>query len=67
MEKENDFKENILLLLQEKEKSTTEIASIMNRDYYFTLRLLEKLERENKIERIKLGNKYTFWKLKNGI
>lgn len=58
-------REKILNSLKEREKSTSEIASITSKNYYDCLRLLQELESENLIEKIEVG-KFTFWKLKNG-
>jgi predicted transcriptional regulator len=56
-------KEEILNNLKKREKSTSEIASIISKNYYDCLRLLQELESENLIEKIEVGN-FTFWKLK---
>jgi len=55
--------EQILKVLENCEKSTTEIAFLINKNYYSTLQLLEKLEKEKKIKKTKI-NKYTFWRIK---
>jgi len=62
---EKDFEENIwdLLSLNE-QKTATEIAGILNRSYYDVLRVLNNLEKENKIEKIQIKN-YTYWRKKN--
>lgn len=57
------MKNDILKYLKRGEKSTTDIANLINRNHYATLRLLEELEDEKKIERICTG-KFTFWRLK---
>lgn len=57
--------DKIIQILKEGEKSSTEIASILNRNYYDVLKLLEELESNNKIKRITMG-KFTFWRLNNG-
>ncbi|HEY0090088.1 MAG TPA: FaeA/PapI family transcriptional regulator [Candidatus Lokiarchaeia archaeon] len=57
------MKTKILNFLKRGEKSTTEIASVINRNYYSVLRLLEELEGENKILRISV-RKFTFWRIK---
>lgn len=56
----------ILNILKEGEKSTSEVSSIINRNYYQSLSILEKLFEENKIEKIE-KNKYTFWRINDGI
>lgn len=61
----NNNKEKIIESLAEKEKSTSELCSIINRDWYYCIKILEELESKGKIERIELG-KFTFWRLKNG-
>ena len=61
-----DSKTKILEILKEGEKSSTEISSIIKRDYYKTLEILGELEQEGSVEKLNLGDKYTFWKLKNG-
>lgn len=62
----NDNKNKILEILKEGEKSTTELSSVINRDYYYCIRLLEELEKEKLIMKIEVG-KFTFWKLKNEV
>lgn len=59
------FKEKILEELKKGEKSTSELSSIISRNYYDCLKILEELEIENKIEKINVG-KFTFWRVKNG-
>lgn len=59
------MKEQILEILKDKEKATSQIASIINKNYYDCLKILEELEIEGIIKRIKLGS-YTFWRVKNG-
>jgi len=56
------IEEKILKLIKDTEKSTTEISSFLNRNYYFTLKILEKFEKEKIIERIRVG-KFTFWRI----
>lgn len=56
----------ILDILKNGEKSSTEISSLLNRNYYDCLKLLEKLETEDKIIKIQMG-KFTFWRLKDEI
>lgn len=58
------MKNTILKTLKKGEKSTTEISNILNRNHYDTLKILEELETEKKIEKIEVG-KFTFWRLKN--
>lgn len=56
----------ILEILKEGEKTTTEISSIIRRNYYDVVRILEDLESKKKLEKIEMG-KFTFWRLtKNG-
>lgn len=62
----NENKNKILEILKGGEKSTTELSSIINRDYYYCIKLLEELEKENLIVKIEVG-KFTFWKLENEI
>lgn len=57
------MKDKIIEFLKEGEKSTSEITSFINRNYYDGLRFLEELEKEGIILRINL-NKFTFWRLK---
>jgi transposase len=59
-----DNKKIILKEIKLNEKSTSEIASIINRDYYFTLKLLAELQHEGKIIKKEIGSKYTYWALK---
>ena len=63
---DNNHKNKILEILKEGEKSTTELSSIINRDYYYCIKLLEELKKEDLIIKIEIG-KFTFWKLKNEI
>ena len=58
------MEERILEILKEGEKSSSEITSLLSRGYYDVLKILKKLELENKIIKIEMG-KYTFWRLKN--
>lgn len=58
------MKETILKILKEGEKTTTEIASIIRRNHYDTLHILEELEKEKKIKKIEIG-RFTFWRLYN--
>ena len=61
----NEKKENkVLEILKDGEKSTSEIASIINRDFYFVSRFLEDMGQKNKIEKISIKN-FTYWRLKN--
>lgn len=60
-----DYKKTTLDLLKGTEKSTSEIASLLSRDFYFTTRLLEEMEKENLLIKIEIKN-FTYWKLKNG-
>lgn len=59
MDDKNDKK--LREILKEGEKSTTEIASILNSNHYTTLSILEN---SKIIEKIQVG-KYTFWRLKD--
>ena len=56
------IKQKILKILKEGEKSTTEIASKINRNYYDTVNFLKELKKEEEIRMIKI-NKYTRWEL----
>ena len=56
------MKDSILILLKKGKKATTEIASLIKRNYYDTLEALNDLKAEGKIEEIKKGE-YTFWEL----
>jgi len=58
---ENDL---VLDILKDGEKSTTEIASKLKRNYYDCIQILEELLSQNKIEKVEVG-KYTFWRLKS--
>ncbi|MHA1867809.1 MAG: hypothetical protein ACTSXD_07060 [Candidatus Heimdallarchaeaceae archaeon] len=62
MNNEESEKE-ILTLLEDGEKSTTEISSFISRNYYDTLEILDKLLTSKKIEKIEIG-KFTFWRKK---
>lgn len=61
-----EIKKEIVSILKDKEISSTEISSLINRNYHDALKILEELESEGIISKIEVGNKYTFWKLKNG-
>lgn len=56
------MEENVLEILKDGEKTTTEISSILKRNYYDTVGILERLESEKKICKIEMG-RFTFWKL----
>jgi len=61
---ENNYEKKVLEILKDTdEKSTSEIASIISRDFYFAQRLLEDLKGKNLIEKIEVGN-FTYWKIK---
>ena len=63
---ENNSNEiKIINFLKDGEKSTTDISHNINRNFYDTNKLLEKLETENRVEKIEVG-KFTFWRLING-
>jgi len=44
-------------------QTTTRIAALHKIDYHYALKLLQELESENKVERVKVGE-YTGWKIK---
>lgn len=58
----NTNKEKIIESLKDKEKSTSELCSVINRDWYYCLKILEELEKEGKLEKLEIG-KFTYWKL----
>lgn len=60
-----DYKKMTLDFLKDTEKSTSEIASLLSRDFYFTARLLEEMEKEDLLIKIEIKN-FTYWKIKNG-
>jgi len=60
-----DYKKKVLEFLKDTEKSTSEISSLLSRDFYFTLRLLEEMKEENLLEKIEIKN-FNYWKIKNG-
>ena len=63
---ENNYRERVLEILGEgSEKSTSEIASMISRDFYFTERLLDDMERDKLLIKTKLKN-FTYWKLYDG-
>ena len=57
------LKKEILSLLKIKDRATSEISANINRNHYYTLKLLEELKKENKISNSKKG-KYIYWSLK---
>jgi DNA-binding MarR family transcriptional regulator len=63
MSEEKELK--VLEFLRDGEKSTSEIASLMNRDFYYVTRFLEEMEQKGMLEKIPIKN-FTYWKLKNG-
>ena len=63
--KNNDYKEKILEFISEGEKSTSDIASYLSRNYYDVMKMMEQLEEEDCVIRIEVS-KFTFWK-KRGI
>lgn len=64
---ENNYEERVLKILEDGfEKSTSEIASILSRDFYYTTRLLEEMTLKNLLIKIEIKS-FTYWKIKNGI
>jgi len=59
-----DKKKRILELLKQGEKSTSEITSLLNRNYYDVIQILEEMARENLIKKINIKS-FTYWKLKD--
>ena len=66
MVENNEYTKRVLEYLKDGEKSTSELASLLSRDFYFTGRLLEDMEQEGLLIKIEVKN-FTYWKLKNGI
>lgn len=62
----NDYKKRVLEFLKDNEKSTSEIASLLSRDFYFTARLLDEMEKEGLLDKNEIKN-FTYWKIKNEI
>ena len=63
---ENDYKNKVIIFLKDKcEISTSEIASLLSRDFYFTTRLLDEMEKEGILIKKELKN-FTFWKINDG-
>lgn len=58
----NNIDGEILDFLKDGEKSSTEIASKISRNYYSCIDILKSLEDRHLIEKIEVG-KYTFWRL----
>lgn len=56
--------EEITNFLKDGEKTSTQIQNYLNRNWYDTLSILEKLKQQKKLIKIRAG-KYTLWKLKN--
>jgi predicted transcriptional regulator len=54
--------EEIINFLKEGEKSSSEIASHINKNYYDTLKILDDLEKKGILLKMELG-RYTYWKL----
>jgi len=61
---ENDYEKKVIDFLGDEKKSSTEITSHVGRDYYFVLKLLNKMLDDGDIEKIVLG-KSTFWGVKD--
>jgi len=61
----NNYKKRVLEFLKNNEKSTSEIASLLSRDFYFTSRLLDEMEKEGLLKKLEIKN-FTYWKIKNG-
>lgn len=55
--------EKIINFLKDGEKSTSEIASHLSKNYYDTIKILEDLKSKKIILKIELG-RYTYWKIK---
>ena len=63
---ENEYNKRVLEILKDNsEKSTSEIASLLSRDFYFTSRLLEDMEKEGLLIKLEVKN-FTYWRLKDG-
>lgn len=54
--------EEVVKFLKDNEKSTSEIASHLCKNYYDTIKILEDLESQGLITKIELG-RYTYWKI----
>jgi predicted transcriptional regulator len=68
MENNNAEKKEIIIDILKKSEnpiSTTEISSIISRDFYFTSRLLDDMASENLIKKISV-NKFTYWDSQDG-
>ncbi len=59
---ENNIDQKVINCLSDGEKSSTQIASILNKNYYDCLKILEQMQSENKIIKTTIGS-YTFWKI----
>jgi predicted transcriptional regulator len=62
---DESIKQKIIELLDDTEKSTTELASLLNRNHYDVVEFLEEMEKEGIIQKIEIS-KFTFWKNKHG-
>jgi hypothetical protein len=60
-EKKESIKK-ILNFLKERDRSTTSIANLFNRNFYDALKFLEELEKKKKVQKITMG-KFTYWRL----
>jgi hypothetical protein len=63
---ENNYRDRVLEFLNDgSEKSTSEIASLISRDFYFTTRLLDEMEKDKILIKTEMRN-FTYWKINNG-
>lgn len=52
-------------LKKRKDQSTSYLAGVANIDYNYALKILKRLEKENKVTKISV-KKFNFWRLKSG-
>ncbi len=60
----NKLKKEALNILKRGQKSITEISTLLGRNHYATIEVLDSLEADRKIDKIIIKNKFTFYELK---
>ncbi len=60
----NRLKKEALKILKRGQKSITEISTLLGRNHYATVEVLDSLEADRKVDKIIIKNKFTFYESK---